>query len=70
MSMPVPGQIYTVRPGDTLFSIATAAYGVANADEGVTAIEAANPGIDPADLQPGQQITIPNLGSFELGGLP
>ena len=59
---PVPGQEYTIRSGDTLNSIATAAYGAANADAGVTAIEAANPGINPNDLQIGQEIKIPVLG--------
>jgi chitinase len=58
-ALPVPGQEYTIQSGDTLFSIATAAYGAANADAGVAAIEAANPGIDPNDLQVGQQIMIP-----------
>ena len=59
---PTPGQQYTIQPGDTLNNIATAAYGAANADQGVTAIEAANPGIDPDDLQIGQEIYIPVLG--------
>ena len=59
---PVPGQPYTIRSGDTLNSIATAAYGAANATAGVTAIENANPGINPNDLQIGQQINIPVLG--------
>ena len=57
----MPGQEYTIQPGDTLYSIATAAYGAASADAGVTAIENANPGINPDDLQPGQQIMIPVL---------
>ena len=61
-SSPVPGQKYTIQAGDTLNSIATAAYGAANADAGVTAIEAANPGINPDDLQIGQEIMIPVLG--------
>ena len=59
---PVPGQEYTIQAGDTLNSIAAAAYGAANADAGVTAIEAANPGIVPDDLQIGQEIMIPVLG--------
>jgi mannan endo-1,4-beta-mannosidase len=59
---PVPGQEYAIQAGDTLSSIATAAYGAANADAGVAAIEAANPGIDPDDLQIGQEIMIPVLG--------
>src|SRR5271165_1217526 len=61
MSTPTPGQKYAIRPGDTLFSIATAAYGAANASQGVTAIEAANPGINPTALQAGQEINIPAL---------
>lgn len=60
---PVPGQEYTIQAGDTLSSIAAAAYGAANADAGVAAIEAANPGIDPDDLQIGQEIMIPVLGN-------
>ena len=61
---PVPGQEYTIQAGDTLSSIAAAAYGAANADAGVAAIDAANPGIDPNDLQIGQEIMIPVLGNF------
>jgi hypothetical protein len=60
-SAPVPGQEYTIQPGDTLFKIATAAYGASNADAGVAAIEAANPGIVPTDLEVGQEIMIPVL---------
>ena len=52
----VPGQEYTIQSGDTLFNIATAAYGASNANAGVTAIETANPGINPNNLQVGQQI--------------
>ena len=58
---PTPGQECTIQPGDTLYNIATVAYGAANAGQGVTAIEAANPGIDSDDLQIGQQIYIPVL---------
>jgi nucleoid-associated protein YgaU len=61
MSTPTPGQKYTIQSGDTLFSIATAAYGAANANAGVTAIENANSGIDPGNLQVGAQISIPAL---------
>jgi peptidoglycan DL-endopeptidase LytF len=60
-SAPVPGQEYTIRAGDTLFKIATAAYGAGSANAGVTAIEAANPGINPNNLQVGQEIKIPVL---------
>jgi chitinase len=58
---PTPGQPYTVQAGDTLYSIATAAYGAADAGQGVTGLEAANPGIDPDDLQIGQVIYVPVL---------
>ena len=58
---PTPGQQYTIQPGDTLNKIATAAYGAANAGQGVTAIEQANPTIVPDDLQIGQKIYIPFL---------
>jgi hypothetical protein len=61
---PVPGQEYTIQAGDTLSSIAAAAYGAANADAGVAAIEAAKPGNDPDDHQIGQEIKIPVLGNF------
>ena len=57
----LPGRPYTIQPGDTLYNIATFAYGAANADAGVSAIENANPGIDPYDLQPGEVINIPAL---------
>jgi chitinase len=58
---PTPGRRYTIRAGDTLYSIATTAFGAADAHHGVTAIEGANPGIDPDDLQIGQVIYIPVL---------
>ena len=67
MSTPTPGQKYAIRPGDTLFSIATTAYGAANASQGVTAIETANPGLNPTDLQAGQEINIPILGGTGAG---
>jgi chitinase len=51
---PTPGQEYAIWPGDTPHNIATVAYGAATAGQGVTATEAANPGIDPDDLQIGQ----------------
>ena len=68
MSTPTPGQKYAIKSGDTLFSIATAAYGAANATPGVTAIEAANPGLNPTNLQVGQQILIPVLGGTGTTG--
>ena len=66
--MPTPGQQYTIQPGDTLFNLATAAYGAANADQGVNAIEAANPDIVPDNLQVGQVIFIPVLGGTPPSG--
>lgn len=49
---PTPQQ-YTIKPGDTF-------YNLAGGDQNkVTAIEAANPGVDPNNLQPGQQIKMP-----------
>lgn len=47
------GTIYTIRPGDSLFSL------VRRFNTTVQAIVAANPGIDPANLQLGQKICIP-----------
>ncbi|NLA57883.1 MAG: LysM peptidoglycan-binding domain-containing protein, partial [Firmicutes bacterium] len=47
------GFFYTIQPGDTLFELA-ARFGTT-----VAAIIAANPGIDPNNLIPGQRICIP-----------
>ena len=47
---------YTVRSGDTLASIAQRFYGASTL---WTLIQAANPGIDPNNLQIGQQLKIP-----------
>jgi len=47
------GFFYTVRAGDTFFSIARR-FGTT-----VTALQAANPGVDPNRLQIGQQICVP-----------
>lgn len=44
---------HLIRPGDTLYRIATI-YGST-----VMAIETANPGLDPLNLQPGQMVTVP-----------
>ncbi|MGB9886120.1 MAG: LysM peptidoglycan-binding domain-containing protein [Moorellales bacterium] len=50
---PCPGGTYTVRPGDTFYSIARR-FGTT-----VEALRAANPGIDPERLQVGQRICLP-----------
>lgn len=49
-----PGFIYIIQSGDTLFSLAQR-FGTT-----VAAITAANPGINPNQLQVGQQVCIPN----------
>ncbi|MGE5559035.1 MAG: LysM peptidoglycan-binding domain-containing protein [Bacillota bacterium] len=48
-----PGFLYTIRAGDTFFALARR-YGTT-----VAAITAANPGVNPSNLQIGQQICIP-----------
>jgi nucleoid-associated protein YgaU len=54
---PTPaGGSYTVKKGDTLYSIAKTHYGSGNQ---YTRIVAANPGLSPAKLKVGQTITIP-----------
>ena len=45
--------MHTVRPGDTLFSLAE------RYDASLGAIETANPALDPFALRPGQRITVP-----------
>lgn len=47
------GFLYTIQPGDTFYSLAIR-YGTT-----VAAIQAANPGVNPNALVPGQQICIP-----------
>lgn len=47
------GTVYTIRPGDSLFSLAQ------RFNTTIQAITAANPGIDPTNLQLGQRICIP-----------
>ena len=47
---------YTVKKGDTLFSIAKSRYGNGNQ---YTKIVAANPGLSPQTLKAGQSINIP-----------
>ena len=45
--------VHTIRPGDTLYRLATA-YGTT-----IRAIETANPGVDPLSLRVGQMLAIP-----------
>jgi nucleoid-associated protein YgaU len=52
----VSSKNYTVRKGDTLFSIAKSQYG---SGRDWQKIISANPGLDPQKLRVGQQITIP-----------
>lgn len=51
------GNRYTVKKGDTLFSIAKTRYGNGNQWQ---KIASANPGLTPQTLKAGQTITIPN----------
>jgi hypothetical protein len=52
---------YVVRPGDTLWSIATRFAASTDPRVVVDAIASAN-GLDPAALVPGQQLAIPSIG--------
>ena len=52
---------YVVRPGDTLWSIATRFAPTTDPRVVVDGITSAN-GLDPAVLVPGQQLTIPSVG--------
>lgn len=57
---PVAGSEYTVKSGDTLFSIASLAYGENNSQAGIEKIREAN-GIQNDSLNAGQKIQIPKL---------
>ena len=57
---PTVGQDYIVKSGDSLFSIASAAYGEANAQNGVNKIKEAN-NLENNNITPGQKIQIPKL---------
>lgn len=54
------GQDYIVKSGDSLFSIASAAYGEANAQNGVNKIKEAN-NLENNNITAGQKIQIPKL---------
>ncbi|HEX3047387.1 MAG TPA: LysM peptidoglycan-binding domain-containing protein [Bacillota bacterium] len=47
------GTIYTIRPGDAFYNLAP------RFNTTISALQAANPGVNPANLQIGQQICIP-----------
>ena len=59
-----PGRVYTVRSGDTMFSIARA-QGVS-----LSALEAANPAVDPNRLSIGQLLCIPTAPAPAPGVCP
>jgi 5'-nucleotidase len=53
---PAAGSSYTVKKGDTLFSIAKANYGNGNQWQKIVQ---ANPGLSPTTLKAGKKITLP-----------
>ena len=57
---PVAGQDYVVKSGDSLFVIASKAYGEANAQNGVEKIKEAN-NISNNNIAGGQKIQIPKI---------
>ncbi len=58
-STPIAGQSYVVKTGDTLFTIASSAYGEGNAQNGIDKIKQAN-NMNNNNLTVGQKIQIPN----------
>ena len=62
--LPPPGGKYTVRANDTLWDIATR-YGMT-----VAQLTAANPGVNPAALRPGQALVIPSKTSQVSDTIP
>lgn len=58
------GPFWTVRPGDTLFSIARAT-GVP-----LSEILSLNPAVDPNNLIPGQKICLPESAALPTGPIP
>ena len=57
---PVAGQDYIIKSGDSLFTIASKAYGEANSQSGVEKIKEAN-NISNNNIAAGQKIQIPKL---------
>ena len=57
---PVAGQDYVIKSGDSLFVIASKAYGEANAQNGVEKIKEAN-NISNNNIAAGQKIQIPKI---------
>ena len=57
---PVAGQDYVIKSGDSLFVIASKAYGEANAQNGVEKIKEAN-NISNNNITAGQKIQIPKI---------
>ena len=57
-STPIAGQSYVVKTGDTLFTIASSAYGEGNAQSGIDKIKQAN-NMNNNNLTVGQKIQIP-----------
>ena len=57
---PVPGQDYIVKSGDSLFTIASIAYGEGNSQSGVEKIKEAN-SISNNNIAAGQKIQIPKM---------
>ena len=57
---PVAGQDYIIKAGDSLFAIASKAYGEANSQNGVGKIKEAN-NISNNNIAAGQKIQIPKL---------
>ena len=59
-TIPVAGQDYVIKSGDSLFVIASKAYGEANAQNGVGKIKEAN-NISNNNIAAGQKIQIPKI---------
>ena len=57
---PVAGQDYIVKSGDSLFTIASIAYGEANSQSGVEKIKEAN-NISNNNIAAGQKLQIPKI---------